>query len=308
MGIACSFVAARRRRGPPGYRQEDAMVYRSLIGSITLAAALVLAVGGARAHDESKYPDWSGQWRWNQMGGPPRYDPSKPPGAAQQAPLKEEFKRIHEENMKEQAAGGQGLYAQSAKCIPMGMPFQMSLVPFPFEFIITPKTTYLLFEVMTSQPRRIYTDGRDFPTNEEPTYPGYSIGKWLDTDNDGRFDTLEVETRNLRLPRLFDQTGIMFHPDGQAVIKERIYQDKANPNLLYDEMTTTDNALTRPWSVKKSYTRLPSVVWTENSCTEGLHDVFIGKEQYMLSADGILMPIKKGQAPPDLRYFDQPPR
>jgi hypothetical protein len=98
----------------------------------------------------------------------------------------------------------------------------------------------------------------------------------------------------------------MFHPDGQAIIKERIYQDKANPNLLYDEMTTTDNALTRPWSVKKSYTRLPSVVWTENSCTEGLHDVFIGKEQYMLSADGILMPIKKGQAPPDLRYFDQP--
>jgi len=34
---------------------------------------------------------------WNQMGGGPRYDPSKPAGAAQQAPLKEEFKRIHEE-------------------------------------------------------------------------------------------------------------------------------------------------------------------------------------------------------------------
>ena len=69
---------------------------------------------------------------------------------------------------------------------------------------------------MTSEPRRIYTDGRDFPKDEEPTYPGYSIGKWLDTDGDGRFDTLEVETRNLRVPRLFDQTGIMFHPDGQA--------------------------------------------------------------------------------------------
>jgi len=282
------------------------MTRRSTMGLVAVAAAVVWTVSAARAHDESIYPDWSGQWRWNQMGGGPRYDPTKPAGAAQQAPLKDEFRRIHEESMAEQATGGAGLYTQSTKCIPMGMPFQMSIVPFPFEFIITPKATFMLFEVMTSQPRRIFTDGRDFPTNEGSTYPGYSIGKWLDTDNDGKFDTLEVETRNLRVPRLFDQTGIMFHPDGQAVIKERIYQDKANPNLLYDEMTTTDNALTSPWSVKKSYTRLPNAMWTENNCTEDLSDVFIGNEQYMLSADGHLMPVKKGQKPPDLRYFEQP--
>ena len=279
------------------------MIMRSLIGVLTLAATL--ATTAASAHDESKYPDWSGQWRWNQMGGGPRYDPSKPAGAGQQAPLTEEFRRIHEESMADQATGGAGLYVQSTKCIPMGMPFQMSVVPFPLEFIITEKTTLVLFEVMTSEPRRIYTDGRDFPPNHEPTtYPGYSIGRWLDTDDDGKFDTLEVETRNLRVPRLFDQTGIMFHPDGQAIIKERIYLDKANPNLLYDEMTTIDHSLTRPWSVKKSYTRLPTVTWTENNCTEDLSDVFIGKEQYMLGADGNLMPIKKDKPPPDLRHFN----
>src|SRR5207253_7254076 len=113
-----------------------------------------------------------------------------------------------------------------------------------------------------------------------PPSPLFPYTTLFRSDNDGKFDTLEVETRNLRVPRLFDQTGIMFHPDGQAIIKERIYQDKANPNLMYDEMTTTDNALTRPWSVKKSYTRMPKVIWTENNCTEGLNDVFIGKEQY----------------------------
>jgi hypothetical protein len=32
--------------------------------------------------------------------------------------------------------------------------------------------------------------------------------------------------------------------------------------------------------------------------------VFIGKEQYMLGADGNLMPIKKNQSPPDLRHFN----
>ena len=127
------------------------MIVRILIGVLTMAATLATATA-ASAHDESKYPDWSGQWRWNAMGGGPRYDPSKPAGAAQQAPLKEEFKRIHEENMAEQAQGSQGLYAQSAKCIPMGMPFQMSIVPFPLEFIITAKTTFILFEVIPHSP------------------------------------------------------------------------------------------------------------------------------------------------------------
>ncbi len=281
------------------------MQYRASIAAAMMAAALSLTA--AAAQDDPRYPDWSGQWRKAPDGGPPRYDPSKPDGAGQQAPLKEEFKRIHDASMADQALGGPGLYVMSVKCIPMGMPFQMSIV-FPFEFVITPKTTYILFEIMTSQPRRIYTDGRDWPKDPDPTFTGYSIGKWIDEDKDGRFDVLEVETRHLRVPRLFDQTGISFHEDGQAVIKERIYADKANPNIIYDEMTTIDNALTRPWSVKKTYRREPKVVWPENNCTEGNNDVVIGNESYLLSADGYLMPVKKDQPPPDLRYFNQPRR
>jgi len=277
------------------------MLYRSTI-AVMVAAALSLTA--AAAQDDSRYPDWSGQWRKAPDGGPPRYDPSKPDGAGQQAPLKDEYRRIHEASMADQAQGGPGLYVMSVKCIPMGMPFQMSIV-FPFEFVITPKTTYILFEIMTSQPRRIYTDGRDWPKDPDPTFTGYSIGKWIDEDGDGRFDVLEVETRHLRVPRLFDQTGILFHEDGQAVIKERIYADKANPNIIYDEMTTIDNALTRPWSIKKTYRREPKVVWPENNCTEGNNDVIIGSESYLLSADGYLMPVKKDQPPPDLRYFNQ---
>jgi hypothetical protein len=278
------------------------MLNRTTIAAAVVAAALSLTA--AAAQDDPRYPDWSGQWRKAPDGGPPRYDPSKPDGAGQQAPLKEEYRRIHEASMADQALGGPGLYVMSVKCIPMGMPFQMSIV-FPFEFVITPKTTYVLFEIMTSQPRRIYTDGRDWPKDPDPTFTGYSIGKWIDTDGDGRFDVLEVETRHLRVPRLFDQTGISFHEDGQGVIKERIYADKSNPNIIYDEITTTDNALTRPWSVKKTYRREPKVVWPENNCTEGNNDVVIGSESYLLSADGYLMPVKKDQPPPDLRYFNQ---
>jgi hypothetical protein len=34
--------------------------------------------------------------------------------------------------------------------------------------------------------------------------------------------------------------------------------------------------------------------------------VQVGNEAYYLSADGLLMPAKKDQRPPDLRYFNQP--
>jgi len=59
--------------------------------------------------------------------------------------------------------------------------------------------------------------------------------------------------------------------------------------------------------VTKSYKRDPDPrpYWREDVCAEGNTHVFINNENYMLSADGYLMPAKKGQQPPDLRYFNQ---
>ena len=39
------------------------MPYQNATGAMALTAALMLSIAGAAAHDESKYPDWSGQWR-----------------------------------------------------------------------------------------------------------------------------------------------------------------------------------------------------------------------------------------------------
>ena len=103
--------------------------------------------------------------------------------------------------------------------------------------------------------RRIYTDGRSWPKDAEPSFMGYSIGKWIDEDGRGRYDVLEVETRNLKGPRAFDASGIPLHTDNQTVVRERIYLDKSDPNILHDEVTTIDNALTRPWTVTKNYHR-----------------------------------------------------
>jgi len=59
--------------------------------------------------------------------------------------------------------------------------------------------------------------------------------------------------------------------------------------------------------VTKDYRRDPSPrpVFVEEDCAEGNPWVEIGKETYMLSADRELMPARKDQPPPDLRYFNQ---
>jgi len=41
----------------------------------------------------------------------------------------------------------------------------------------------------------------------------------------------------------------------------------------------------------------------DGNCTEGNNHIVVGNEDYVVSGDGYLMPIRKDQAPPDLRYF-----
>jgi hypothetical protein len=176
-------------------------------------------------------------------------------------------------------------------------------VVYPMEIVITPRTTYILTD--NSEPRRIFTDAREWPNEIEPSFNGLSIGKWVDADADGRYGTLEVETRGLKGPRTFDASGIRMHDDNQTVVKERIHLDGANKNILFDEITTIDHALTRPWTVTKKYLRDPNPqpIWRYNECAENNPLILVGKESYYVSQDGFLMPVKKGQDPPDLRYF-----
>src|SRR5207248_6426844 len=81
---------------------EDVQHLRVLIGAVALAAALAIAPVAARAHDETKYPDWKGQWY---RDNPVQWDPTKPPGRGQQPPLTEEYQRIFEASLARQDSG-----------------------------------------------------------------------------------------------------------------------------------------------------------------------------------------------------------
>jgi hypothetical protein len=279
------------------------MPYRMLSGAMVLAAAFAVSMNHAAAFDPAKYPDWKGQWlRLGGVTNQATWDPNKPWGLKQEPPLTPKYQAIFEENIKDQMAGGQGT-DPSWLCIPTAMPRVMLAVQ-PVEIVILPETTYMMFEIFSTL-RRIFTDGRPWPDKIEHSYAGYSIGRWEDTDGDGKFDTLVVETRGIKGPHSYDNSGIPFHEDEQAVVHERIYSDKTNPNVLHAEITTIDNALTRPWTVKRSFRRLPNKqpVWSEYICTENNRHLQVGSENYVIGADGNLMPTRKNQAPPDLRHF-----
>jgi hypothetical protein len=285
------------------------MIDRIFARAALLAAALLMTLGGAQAFDDSEYPNFKGQWRRIPVPGVRgqiSFDQHKSWSWEQEAPLTPEYKKVYEQNLKTQAEGSTGEWL-GISCLGFGMPIMMYGGE-PIEIVITPATTYILLN-WVEHGRRIYTDGREWPAEIEPTLQGYSIGKWVDTDGDGKFDVLEVETRGFKGPRHYDASQIPLHHDNQSVFKERFFINKTDNNILHDEITVIDNALTRPWTVLREYRRNPveRPVWREFICAEGnsLSHVQIGKENYFLSADGLLMPVRKGQEPPDLRYFQQ---
>ncbi len=274
---------------------------RSSLGALALAVAgLGLAATGARALDNAKYPDLRGAW---ERPGAAQWDPTKPGGLKQQAPLTTQFQTVFEANLAEAAAGGQE-YNPQVKCLPSGMP-RVMIAYEPLELLVTPEVTYIRFDQL-GENRRIYTDGRSWPETITPSFEGYSIGRWVDPDADGRYGALEVETRGLKGPRDLDASGLPLHPDNQTIVKERFFLDAANPNRLHDQITTIDHAYTRPWTVTRDYNRMAHPAWVETNCGAENHYVSLEKETYFITVDGYLMPTKKNQPLPDLKAFEPP--
>jgi hypothetical protein len=151
-------------------------VNSSLAIGLAFSMAFLLGTAPANAFDESRYPNLKGQW--NRIGSP-RWDQKDRSG--EQAPLTPEYKAIHAANLGDQKAGGQGT-DPTYTCLAPGMPRAMVAYE-AMEIIVTPETTHLLIDHIHDS-RRIYTDGREWPNDSEPTFAGYSIGRWLDENGD----------------------------------------------------------------------------------------------------------------------------
>src|SRR5688572_30874024 len=152
-------------------------------------------------------------------------------------------------------------FDNSANCLPPGMPAMMAMT-YGME-VMQAKDRITMVSELNDAIRRIYIDGRK-PTPailDDPTYAGYSTGRW-------EGDTLVVETVALNDATFIE--GFSPHSD-QMTITERIRL--VEPTLLEDQITVRDpKALLEPWSVTRRYRKAspPNDQLREFACAEGL--------------------------------------
>jgi|GEM_PF-212084 hypothetical protein len=147
---------------------------------------------------------------------------------------------------------------RGSNCEPLGMPGMMTM-PYSLEFLFTPGKITIQQEALM-QLRRIFMDGRPLPANPEPTYFGYSVGRW-------EGETLVVETVGTRPGQRLGTQGITNGP--RLKITERIYLDESNPDVLHLDFTYEDpDALEEPWVQTHTFRRDVQWEMLEYVCAE----------------------------------------
>jgi hypothetical protein len=122
-------------------------------------------------------------------------------------------------------------------CLPLGA-VRMHSHPFPRKMLQVPGLLLILFEKNVEY-RQIFTDGRALPNDPQPSFNGYSTGRW-----DG--DTLVVETAGFRDDIWLDGAG---NPvTSAAKVTERFR--RPNFGNLEIQVTVDDpKSYTAPWTV-----------------------------------------------------------
>jgi hypothetical protein len=144
----------------------------------------------------------------------------------------------------------------ASHCQPWGMPM-LETIPYPSKFVQTPGVLYILSEADMSF-RQIYTDGRQHTPDPQPSWLGYSVGKW-----DG--DTLVVETVRFNDLSWLDPFG---HAHGEAMrITERFRRVDFGHTEL--QLTVDDpKTYTKPFTIKFNLRLLPDTDLIESFCSE----------------------------------------
>lgn len=137
-----------------------------------------------------------------------------------------------------------------AKCNPLGLP-RIHFFSWPIEIIQTPGKVVQAFE-WTRVYREIWTDGRELPTDGEPRWYGYSVGKW-------EGDTFVVDSTGFDDRTWIDHFG---HPHSDQMRLQERYR-RVDHDTLQLTMTLDDpKAYTKPWvSDIKILKPLPQQGW-----------------------------------------------
>jgi hypothetical protein len=153
------------------------------------------------------------------------------------------------------------LPANAARCLPLGLPIMDIFSYSPFKMIQSPGVLVVLYE-MDNAHRQIYTDGRKLPVDPQPTWGGYSVGRW-------EGDTLVVDAAGFNDRTRLDSSG---HPHSEQMhLQERFHRR----DFGHMDLTVTVNdpeMYTRPLSYTVTEILLPDSDVLETVCNENEKD------------------------------------
>ena len=162
---------------------------------------------------------------------------------------------------KERMTGVHAGEESDANCLPQGVP-KINVTPVPFKIVQNPDEVIILYEAFGIY-RQIFMDGRELPKDPNPSWMGYSVGKW---DK----DSLVITTSGFNGKAWLDQQG---HPQTEdGVVTERLRRpDFGHLNI---EVTINDpKAYTKPWTITEGMNLLADTDLLEFVCNENNRDI-----------------------------------
>jgi hypothetical protein len=173
----------------------------------------------------------------------------------EESPLRPEFRAAYEKR-----AAVAITTPPPALCAPPSTPFADS-IPGPFKIVQTPKITLMLFEPDTVF-RQIFTDGRKHPDDPQPSWLGYSIGKW-------QGDSLVVETVGM-IP--YAPLDVFGHPHSAAMRVTEQFHRRDFGHMDIQVTIDDPKTYTKPFSYKIGERLLPDTDLLESFCIEDEKD------------------------------------
>jgi len=225
-----------------------------------LIGGAILALAAARAGlSAPALPDWSGVWQVKgSMAVISRNDARMfVPGTRDYPPLKPRYEAqyrkdlVRAEHQGDPKATDALTDSNTLHCF-AGMP-RLIATPFQYEFVITPKQTWILIDKAV---RHVFTDGRDWPPADArwPLMMGRSKGHWVG-------DTLIIETVDMRTDMWLDTTPLTL--SAQATVTERLRRIDAD--TLENKVTIHDpEKFTADWQFTRQYVRSKDPEWPDD--------------------------------------------
>ena len=202
-------------------------------------------LGAAVPRARDGKPDLSGIW----VAADGKYLPNIAADGVE-VPIQPWAAAIYKERQEQNGKG-----RPSERCISHGLP-DYDALPIPIKLIQTSGEIVVLYEAFNHY-RQIFTDGRTFPESREPTWLGYSVGKW-------DANILVADTIGFNDETWLDDGG---HPHTDALHITERFRRKDFGHMEIAITIDDPKAYTKPWGATIPYDLLPDTELIEAVCS-----------------------------------------